>query len=71
MKVYRVNMRVYNLYYTCDRGGFDTIEKFFSTKEKAEQWIKENSKYALGFENNKAPSEYEMPKFKIEEIEVM
>lgn len=70
MKVYRVYMRAYNLYYTCDRGGFDTIEMFFSTREKAEQWIKENSKYALGFENNEAPSEYEMPKFRIEEVGV-
>ena len=66
MKVYRVYMRVYNLYYTCDRGGFDTIEMFFSTREKAEKWIEENSKY----ENNEAPSAYEMPKFRIEEVGV-
>lgn len=72
MKIYKLTIFAYDYWYSCDRDGFQTVEKFFSTKEKAEQWIAENPKYIYrGFGNvTEAQSEYQMPQFEIEEIEV-
>jgi len=73
MTIYRVKAKVWDYWFTCDRDGFVEIEKFFSTKEKAEKWIAENPKIIYrGFEKQKeAEKDYQMPVFKeIEKIEI-
>lgn len=70
MKVYKVEAKVFDYYYDIDRSGFVKEEKYFSTKEKAEEWMKNNAKYAHGFEGREAQDKYEMPKFELIEIEV-
>lgn len=72
MKIYKLTIIAYDYWYSCDRDGFQTVEKFFSTKEKAEKWIAENPKYIYCGFNGKteAEREYQMPKFTITEVEV-
>ena len=73
MKIYKVEIKAYDYWYTTDRSGFRTVEKFFTTEEKANIWITKNPKYIYrGFnkEQTEAQEDYEMPTFKIIEIEV-
>lgn len=72
MRIYKVTIKAFDYWYTCDRSDFRTVEKFFSTKEKAEAWIAENPKYIYcgGEGQTEAQDEYEMPTFKIDEVEV-
>ena len=73
MKIYKVEIRAYDYWYTTDRDGYRTVEKFFTTKEKANEWIAKNPKYIYqGFnaEHTEAQKDYEMPTFKVIEIEV-
>ena len=68
----KVTVTAYDYWYSCDRSGWRKIERFFTTKEKAEAWIEahKDMTYASFKGENKAKDEYEMPKFKTEEIEV-
>jgi len=68
--IYKVIATIYDYWYSMDRDGYSTVEKFFSSKEKAENWITANSKLMYGFNSNTAEKDYQMPKFKIVEIEV-
>lgn len=72
MTIYKLTIKAYDYWYTSDRDGFQIIKKFFLTKEKAEQWTVENSKYIYcGFNGaTEAEKDYQMPKFKIEAVEV-
>lgn len=72
MKIYKLNITAYDYWYSCERSGFVTVSRYFSTKEKAENWIVKNPKYIYrGFKNQtEAEEEREMPKFEIVEIEV-
>ena len=73
MTIYKLNIWAYNYWKTCDNDGFEHIEKFFTTKEKAEQWIKDHPKYIYkGFneQQTEAKNDYQMPKFEIKEIMV-
>ena len=72
MKFYKLTITAYDYWFTCDRDGFATITKYFTTKEKAEEWIAKNPKYIYrGFDDNQTEAEkdYQMPTFRIEEIE--
>ena len=70
MKIYRVWATFYDYWYCIDRDGRKGEEKFFTTKEKAEKWIEEHATFCYGYDNNVAKCDYQMPEFKIEEIEV-
>ena len=70
MKIYKVCATFYNYWYCVDRDGYKGEEKFFTTKEKAEKWIKEHATFCYGYDTNIAQYDYQMPEFKIEEIEV-
>jgi hypothetical protein len=68
--IYKVTATIYDYWYDIDRDGYTTLEKFFSSNEKAEKWIADNSKLMHGFNSNIAEKDYQMPKFKIDTIEV-
>lgn len=68
--IYKVIATVYDYWYDMDRDGYTTLEKFFFSKEKAENWIAANSKLMYGFNSNIAEKDYQMPKFKIVQVEV-
>lgn len=73
MKIYKLAIKAYDYWFTCDRDGFGTVNKYFTTKEKAEAWIAKNPKYIYrGFDKNQteAKDDYEMPTFTITEINV-
>ena len=72
MTIYKLNINIYTYWLTCDRGGFEKEEKYFSTKEKAEHWIKEHNTKMYGFNGTleEIDKEYKKPTFEIEEIEV-
>ena len=73
MKMYKMTITAYDYWYGCDRDGFVTVEKYFTTKEKAEAWKAKNPNYIFrGFnkDQTEAEDDYQKPTFKIEEIEV-
>lgn len=71
MKIYKLNISVYDYWKTSDCGGFVHEEKYFLNKEGAEKWAAEHPKYAHAFGSKEARNEYEMPKYEIEKIEVI
>lgn len=71
MKIYKLIARIYDYWYDMDRDGFREEEYFFSSKEKAERWAEDHKRFAYAYEGNEAKKDYEMPSFKIEEIEVL
>lgn len=74
MKIYKLIIHAYDYWYDMDRDGFVKVEKFFTTKDKAEVWKSNHPKFIYnGFnaEHTEAKKDYEMPKFEeIQEIEV-
>jgi len=73
MTIFKVTMKAFDYWYRCDCSGFRTVEKYFTTREKAEVWQAENVKTIYcGFDKNhtEARDEFEMPTFKTEEITV-
>jgi len=73
MKIYKLIITAYDFWFACDRDGFTTVTKYFTTKEKAEAWIANNPKYIYrAFDDNQteATEDYQMPTFRVEEIEV-
>ena len=70
MKIYKLTMTVYDYWYEMDRDGYRKEERFFSSREKAEAWAEAHKTFCYGFNGNEAVKSYELPKFKIEEIEV-
>ncbi len=73
MKIYKLEITAYDYYYKCDKDGFVTIDKYFTTMEKAEKWMADNPAYIYrGFDKNDttADKKWKMPKFKVVEIEV-
>lgn len=71
MKIYKVIAYIYDYWYDMDRDGTRVEEYFFSTKEKANKWIEDHKTFAYAFEGFEAKKPYEMPRFKIEEVEVL
>ena len=73
MTIYHLTIKAYDYWYTSDRDGFVTVDRYFSTKEKAEEWMKNNPRYILrGFnaEQTEAEKDYQMPTFDLAEITV-
>ena len=73
MTIYHLTIKAYDYWYTCDHDGFVTVDKYFTTKEKAKEWMKNNSRYILrGFnaEQTEAEKGYQMPTFCLTEITV-
>ena len=70
MKIYKLNMIIWDYWFTCDKDGYKHDEKFFTTKEKAEKWIEEHKTFCNNISDEIATKEYQMPKYEIEEIEV-
>jgi hypothetical protein len=74
--IYKVSYKAFDFWFASDRSGFQTVEKFFSTKEKAENYAKEaeEKKYIFcGYEKEQkvATEDYQNPyDFKITEITV-
>ena len=71
MTIYRLTINAFDYWYSPYNSGVKRIEKFFTTKEKAEKWINEHPKYIYcGFnkEHTEAKNEQEMPTFEIDEI---
>jgi hypothetical protein len=73
MTIYKVTINAYDYWYACDRDGFKQVEKYFTTKEKAQAWIDQNPRYIFrGFNNEQteAKESYQMPTFTITAITV-
>lgn len=71
MKIYKVHAMFYDYWYSPYEEGHRCEEKFFTTKEKAKKWIKEHATFCYGYGGtNVAEYDYQMPEFKIVEIEV-
>jgi hypothetical protein len=74
--IYKVSYKAFDYWFASDRSGFQTVEKFFSTKEKAENYAKEaeEKKYIFrGYEKEQtvATEDYQEPYgFEITEITV-
>ena len=74
--IYKVSYKAFDFWFSSDRSGFQTVEKFFSTKEKAENYAKEAEEKKYIFcgqtkEQTTATEEYQNPyDFKITEITV-
>jgi hypothetical protein len=74
--IYKVSYKACDFWFASDRSGFQTVEKFFSTKEKAENYAKEaeEKKYIFrGYEKEQtvATEDYQEPYgFEITEITV-
>jgi hypothetical protein len=74
--IYKVSYKAFDFWFASDRSGFQTVEKFFSTKEKAENYAKEaeEKKYIFrGYEKEQtvATEDYQEPYgFEITEITV-
>jgi hypothetical protein len=73
MTIYHLTIRAYDYWFACDRGGFVTIDKYFTTEEKAQEWIRQNPRYIYRGFNEKqteAKEGYQMPTFNITAITV-
>ena len=74
MTIYKLNITVFDYWYTEDRSGWAEEEKYFTTKEKAENWVATHPRYAHDYDKNgctnEAVDDYHLPKFEIKEIEV-
>ena len=71
MKIYKLTATIFDFWYEMDRSGYQEEEYFFTSKEKAEKWAEEHKTFAYAREGNEAKKSYEMPSFKIEEVEVL
>ena len=62
----------YNYWAECDRGGWYSIIKNFTTKEKAEKFVAENPYFGYkGWKEDEIPTdEYYKTKFKITETKI-
>ena len=70
MKIYRLTATIWDYWFTPYNSGYKGIEKFYTTREKAEKWIEEHSTFCYGYNTNVAKEDYQFPKFEIEEIKV-
>lgn len=79
MKVYKVYVRYWEYWHAMEHSGYTSMERFFTTKEKAEEWaekIKHIKRgfnyeyiYTYGYKNESKPEYYE-PKITITEVEI-
>lgn len=73
MTIYHLTIRAYDYWFACDRDGFVTVDKYFTTEEKAKEWMRNNPRYIWrGFkaEQTEAEKDYQMPTFHLTEITV-
>lgn len=70
MKIYKVTMTHYDYWKYEDRDGWSNEEKYFTSLTKANQWVKNNQNYFIGYSEETQIEEWQKPEFKIEEIEV-
>ena len=73
MIIYCVIIMAYDYWKTCDRDGFVEMRKYFTTEQKAKDWIKANPRYiwrGYNIDQTEAEKDYQMPTFNIVEITV-
>lgn len=73
MSIYKVTIQAYDYWYEACKSGWVYFEKYFDTKDKANEWIKLNQDFVYRNQTEKytkAQNNYERPKFSIKEIEI-
>lgn len=69
----KLTITAYDYWKSCDRDGFVTVEKYFSTPEKAKEWMEKHPNYifrGINSEHTEARRSYEKPTFSMTEIVV-